>query len=281
MLKRKLKVCWLLPSLFIVLLSHDLIQAQSLRLDISLSDTCYYVLQSIWLDAELTNIRADTVRTFGFEFPGGDLLNIVLTEDSGDTLRPGFPYAFLVGWQGVLLYPKETYYETFDLAYIFTFHGPVPGNPAFQQPPSLAAGRYEVYAEYPAGESRLSTPKLTFEVAEPTGAEREAFGLYVEAYRSRKRKDDSHAEQLLNKLVTDYPKSVYAERAYLRLFRDHELLEKCPDSGYLQRRLRGMINEMSKEEKHRFLEKAMKEHPGTRSARFAEQLLREVKRKDE
>ncbi len=37
MLKRKLKVCWFLPSLFIVLLSHELIQAQSLKLQIGLS----------------------------------------------------------------------------------------------------------------------------------------------------------------------------------------------------------------------------------------------------
>jgi len=270
---KRMNIILLLLAMCISLLSNGPVQAQSLRLDIGLSDTTYYVCQSIWLDAILTNISEDTVRIFGFEFPGGDLLNIVLTDESGDTLRPGFPGAFLVDWQGVLLYPKETYYETFDLTYIFVYQGPVPGNPAFQQPPSLAAGRYEVYAEYPAGESKLSTPKLTFEVVEPTGAEREAFGLYVEAYRSRKRKDDSLAVQQLNKLVTDYPKSVYAEKAYLRLHKDDELLEKCPDSGY-HRRLRGRIDKLSEEEKQRFLQKVIKEHPNTRSARFAEQLLR-------
>gem|GEM_PF-1434849 len=63
----------------------------------------------------------------------------------------------------------------------------------------------------------------------------------------------------------------------LRLHKDDELLEKCPDSGY-NYRLRGRINKMSKEEKQRFLEKVMKEHPKTRSAKFAEQLLRSLKR---
>lgn len=279
-MKRK-NIILLLLAMYISLLSNGPIQAQSLRLDIGLSDTAYYVCQSIWLDATLTNISEDTVRIFGFEFPGGDLLNIVLTHESGDTLRPQFPYVSAVGWQGVLLYPKETYDETFDLADIFTFHGPVPGNPAFQHPPSLAAGRYEVYAEYPAGESRLSTPKLTFQVAGPTGTEREAFGLYVEAYRSRKGKDDSLAVQHLNKLITDYPKSAYAEKACWRVHGDEELLEKYPDSGYHQGHLRTAIDKMSKEEKEEFLEKVIKEHPKTRSAKFAEQLLREVKRKDE
>ncbi|MGB2803745.1 MAG: hypothetical protein WBD64_02455, partial [Candidatus Zixiibacteriota bacterium] len=113
-----------------------------------------------------------------------------------------------------------------------------------------------------------------FEVIEPTGAQREAFGLYVEAYRSRKRKDDSLAVQQLNKLITNCPKSVYAEKAYWRVHGDEELLEKCPDSGYHQGHLRTAIDKMSNEEKQRFLQKVIKEHPGTRSARFAEQMLR-------
>lgn len=261
-------------TICVLVLSSAVAQAQDLKLEISLSDTTYYVCQSIWLDAQLTNISADSVRIFGFEFPGGDLLNIVLTDESGDTLRPGFPNAFIVGdWQGVLLYPKETYYETFDLTYIFTFHGPVPGNPAFQQPPSLAAGRYEVYAEYPAEESRFSTPKLTFEVVEPTGAEREAFGLHVEAYRSRKRKDDSLAVQQLNKLITDYPKSVYAERALWRLKSWQMLLERFPDSGFNLIGLRNMTAEMDNDKKQAFLQQIVKEHSGTRSARIAQQML--------
>ncbi|MGB2804804.1 MAG: hypothetical protein WBD64_07925 [Candidatus Zixiibacteriota bacterium] len=278
---KKGNVNLLVFAICVLVLSSAVAEARDLKLEISLSDTTYYVCQSIWLDAQLTNISADSVRVFGFEFPGGDLLNIVLTDESGDTLRPQFPYASVVGWQGVLLYPKETYYETFDLADIFTFHGPVPGNPAFQQPPSLAAGRYEVYAEYPAGESKLSTPKLTFEVAEPTGTEREAFGLYVEAYRSRKRNDDSLAVQQLNKLITNYPKSVCAERALWRLKSWQMLMERFPDSGFNLIGLRNMTGEMDNKKKQTFLQQIVKEHSGTRSAKFAEQLLREVKRKDE
>ncbi|MGB3094252.1 MAG: hypothetical protein WBC42_13660 [Candidatus Zixiibacteriota bacterium] len=253
MLKRKLKVCWLLPSLFIVLLSHDLIQAQSLRLDISLSDTTYYVSQSIWLDATLTDTSEDTVRIFGFEFPGGNRLNVVLTNETGDTLRPVLRFEFL-DWSGFLLNPGETYYETFDLADIF----------------HMELGKYEVSAEY----YRTSTPKISLEVTEPTGAERQAFELYTEAFKNQNRTDYFPSKQLLSKLITSYPKSVYAEKAYWRVHGDEELLEKCPDSGYHQGHLRTAIDKMSNEEKQRFLQKVIKEHPGTRSARFAEQMLR-------
>jgi len=160
-----------------------------------------------------------------------------------------------------LLNPGETYYETFDLADIF----------------HMELGKYEVSAEY----YRTSTPKISFEVTEPMGAERQAFELYTEAFKNQNRKNHFPSKQLLSKLITSYPKSVYAEKAYWWLHRDEELLEKCPSSGYHQGHLRTAINKMSKEEKEEFLKKVIKEHPKTRSAKFAEQLLRDLKRKDE
>ena len=247
-------------TICVLVLSSAVAQAQDLKLEISLSDTTYYISQSIWLDAELTNISADTVRTFGFEFPGGNRLNVVLTNERGDTLRPVFHFAFL-DWSGFLLNPKETYYETFDLADIF----------------HMELGKYEVSAGY----YRTSTPKISLEVTEPTGAERQAFELYTEAFKNRNRKDYFPSKQLLSKLITSYPKSVYAEKAYWRAHGNQELLEKCPDSGYHQAHLRTAVDRMTREEKEEFLKKVIKEHPKTRSAKFAEQLLREVKRKDE
>jgi hypothetical protein len=257
---KRMNIILLLSAMCIVLLSNGIIQAQSLKLDISLSDTTYYISQCIWLDAELTNISADSVRTFGFKFPGGNRLNVVLTNERGDTLRPVFHFAFL-DWSGFLLNPKETYYEAFDLADIF----------------HMELGKYEVSAEYYG----TSTPKISFEVTEPTGAERQAFELYTEAFKNQNRKDYFPSKQLLSKLITSYPKSVYAEKAYWRVHGNEELLEKCPDSGYHQGHLRTAIDKMSNEEKQRFLQKVIKDHPKTRSAKFAEQLLRDLKRKDE
>lgn len=247
--------------------------AQQLRLDISLSDTTYYICQPIWLDAQLVNISEDTVRTFGFEFPGGSRLNILLTDESGDTLTPVFLREFLY-WPGCLLNPKEGYYESFDLTYIFNNYEVVPEFPAFQWTPSLAPGKYEVSAKYNFRNERPVAPKITFQVVEPEGTEREAFELYIQAYKNQNHQNYDQAKQQLNKLITDYPHSVYAERAYVRLSKYDELLEKCPDSGYLQGYLRTKVDKMSKEEKQKFVEKVIKEHPNTRSAKFAEQMLR-------
>lgn len=271
------KTCQSIPSLILltVLIFSPLnTSGQQLRLDISLSDTIYYVCQPIWLDAQLTNISADTVRVQTFKFPGGGILNAILTNESGDTLRTVWHAQFL-DWSGFILNPKEWYYEAFDLADIFHNYEVVPEFPTFQwRTASLAPGRYEVSAEYHFRQNRVGAPKITFEVIEPTSAEREAFELYVEAYKNQNRKNYSLAKQQLNKLITGYSKSVYAEKAYWWLHRDEELLEKCPDSGYLTGHLRTKIDKMSKEEKEEFLQKVIKEHPGTRSAKFAEQLLR-------
>lgn len=246
---------------------------QQLQLDISLSDSTYYICQPIWLDVQLTNIGGDTARTFGFEFPGGSGFNILLTNESGDTLTPVFLWEFL-DCPGFLLNPKEWCYQAFDLSDIFHNYEVVPEFPAFQWTPSLAPGKYEVSAKYHVRNEGLGTDKITFQVIEPTGAEREALELYVEAYKNQKRNKSSLSKQQFDQLVASYPNSVYTERAYVRLSRYDVLLEKCPDSGYLQGYLKTKVDKMSKEEKHTFLDKVIKEHPKTRSAKFADQLLR-------
>jgi len=260
-------------TICVLVLSSAVAQAQDLKLEISLSDTTYYVCQSIWLDAELTNISDDTVRVQTFKFPGGDILNVVLRSENGDTLRSVW-HAQLLDWSGFVLNPEKTYYEALDLADVFHNYEVAPEFPAFQWTPSLAPGKYEVSAEYQFRHNKVGTPKIAFEVIEPTGTQRQALELYVQAYRNQKRKNYSLAKQQLNSLITSYPKSVYAEKAYWRVHGNEELLEKCPDSGYHQGHLRTAIDKMSNEEKQRFLQEVIKDHPKTRSAKFAEQMLR-------
>ncbi|MGB7060810.1 MAG: hypothetical protein WBF13_00475, partial [Candidatus Zixiibacteriota bacterium] len=177
-------------TICVLVLSAAVAQAQDLKLEIGLSDTTYYICQSIWLDAQLTNISEDTVRVQTFKFPGGDILNVVVRNENGDTLRSVWHAQFL-DWSGFILNPEETYYEAFDLADIFHNYEVAPEFPAFQWTPSLAPGRYEVSAEYRFRHNRVGTPKITFEVIEPTGTGRQAFELYVEAYKNQKRKNYS------------------------------------------------------------------------------------------
>lgn len=256
-----------------LIFSPAISSAKQLQLEISLSDTSYYICRSIWLDAQLTNISADTVRIRRFLFPGGDNFNIVITSQRGDTLRPVFIWEFLPG-SGFLLNPKETYYHCFDLTEVFHNYEVGPSSPVNQFTTSLAPGEYEVSAEYCFGHKRISTPKIPFEVIKPTGTEAEVLKLYIGAYQGFLGKNYQLSKEKLIKIITSYSESIYAERAYWKLKKYDELLEKCPNSGFNLTTLRTLTNKMNKKQKQEFLQKIIKKHPDTRSAKFAEQMLR-------
>ena len=255
-----------------LIFSAAICSSSPLQLDISTSDTSYFICQSIWLDAHLTNIGADTVRVRGLYFSGSSGFNILITDEEGDTLKPILIIEVMPG-PGLLLNPQQTYYHCFDLTEFFGNYDLGPASPFNQFTPSLAPGRYQVSAEYYFGHKRIITAKIRFEVIEPTGTERKALGLYVDAYEGYHRKDYDLMTQKLNELITSYPKSAYAERAYLRLFRREDLLERLPSSGFNLTTLRTLTNKMTTEQKQEFLKKIIKKHPETRSAKFAQQIL--------
>lgn len=261
------------PIILVVFMLSPLVSsAQQLQLDISLSDTTYYVCQSIGLNVQLTNKSEDTVRAFGFQFPGGSGLNIVLMEEKGDTLKPVLLFEFL-DWSGCILNPEETYYESFDLADIFDNYQVGPSAP-FSYTASLAPGKYEVSAVCNLRNEKMTSSAIGFEVIEPKGSEQEALKLYKEAYEDFLQKKFNSENQKLNRITTVYPKSVYAERAYWKLFKYTEILEKLPDSGYTRNALSHLTYKMSVEKKRESLQTIIRQNPGTRSAKFAEQMLR-------
>lgn len=256
--------------------------AQQLELRISLSDTTYLMCQPVWLDAELTNVGKDTVRIWGFEFPGGSHLNVVLTYQQGDTL----PFRYLggyYGWPGFILGPGETYFEAFALSEIFWNYDIPSVSWRSRRTTSLAPGSYQVSAEYRRryDSDKIKTTPLLFRVVEPTYAEREALDLFLQMYKDwwDSRHDETY--ELLSKLIATYPKSAYVERAYLLVGQYDELLEKRPNTGYLNGYLNTAAEKISDEtEKREFLENIMQRHPGTRTARYAEQRLRRLQRGD-
>jgi len=251
---------------------------QQSRLDITLSDTTYYICQSIWLDVELSNISVDTLSIKKFHFPGGDVLNITVIGERGDTLKPVYRREFLLG-ADILLTPEDIHYECFDLAEIFHNYETKPTSPINVFMSSLSPGKYEVSAEYHFGQQKISAPKIPFQVAEPSVTEAEALNLYQQAYAAQIAKDYQLSREKLNSMISIFPKSVYAERAYWNLKKDDELLKKCPDSGYTCNALRITVAQMSHEDKMEFLQKVIEDHPETRSAKFAQQLLRDLNRK--
>jgi len=256
------------------------VPAQQLEFRINLADTSYITCETIWLDAELTNASEDTVRIWGLKFPGGGILKVILTDEGGDTLKPVLDM-FYGDWSGFILGPGETYCEAFDLARIFWNHELSSGPSLPLWAGSLAPGTYEVAAEYlhRFGGYTIPTEAIRFKVTEPTGSEREAFDLFLEGYRNWSSGNFNKGNDLLAKLIADHPKSVYAERVYHKFGRNEELLDKMPDSGYLNtylhRTLKGMSDE---EEKRSFLEGIIQKHPGTRVARFAQERLQRLER---
>jgi hypothetical protein len=254
--------------------------AQQLELQISLKDTTYLMCEPIWLDAEITNISKDTVRIWGLHFPGGGHLNVILTDEQGDTLRLRYldNYRDLSGF---ILNPGETHFEALALAEIFWNYDVPSVSRHSLRFTSLAPGSYQVNAQYRRryDSDRIDTSPLHFRVVEPTGAEREALDLLLEIYKNWMSSNHEKVSQLLNNLTANYPKSAYLERAYLRVGKKEELLEKLPDTGYLNGYLNTVVEKISDEkEKREFLENIIRKHPGTRTARYAEQELRRLQR---
>lgn len=255
--------------------------AQQFELRIDVADSMYFVCEPIWLDAELTNMGEDTVRVWGFEFPGGGRLNIVVTDEQGDTL-PWRYESFYGAWPGLILNPGETYFEAFALSEIFFSADVPPPVPLYTvHAGSLAPGRYQVTAGFEPryGGDTVSASTISFSVVEPTGAERQALELFLEVHKSVASFDDDKTSQLMAQLLATYPKSVYVERALKRVRNYEKLLDKRPNSGYLDAYVHWTVKGIADEgEKRSFLEGIIQEHSGTRVARFAEQRLRRLER---
>lgn len=220
------------------------------------------------------------MRIWGFEFPGGGRLKVILTDEQGDTLQPIYE-GFYGNWSGFILGPGEAYSEALDLTRIFYDHKTLLPLPFGDWSGRLAPGRYEVAAEYlhRFGGETIRTAAIPFRVVEPAGVEHQAFNLFLEAYRSWTLRNYHNTDELLAKLVADYPKSVYVDRAYRKFGKDQKLLEKMPDSGYLGTYLHWALKGMSDEGgKRSFLKDIIQKHPGTRVARFAEQRLQRLQR---
>ena len=79
--------------------------------------------------------------------------------------------------------------------------------------------------------------------------------------------------QQLQELIKRFPNSVYAEKAHMDLSQDKELLQRFPNSGYNGTGLKALTREKSSREKREFLEKVIRDHPGSRSAKYAQQML--------
>lgn len=255
--------------LIILCLSNLETKAQELKLEISLSKVTHLEMEAIWLDASLTNMGKDTIRIMGIGLPSGWGFKLEIKDEMGNILKyTGPEYDYAAG-PGYLLNPGESYYECFNLPECF-------GKVHFLEDfflPTLRIGKYTAKGEYwLRRDSKISSNEIRFEVKSPMGDEKKAYELFKKAreYRFAKEHD---LKNVLKELLVSYPKSVYAERASKELLDRETFLDKFPNSGFNQTALRALAR-MAKQKKDEFLKKVIGKYPDTRSAKFAEKILR-------
>ncbi|HWR82814.1 MAG TPA: hypothetical protein VN285_05900 [Candidatus Deferrimicrobium sp.] len=161
--------------------------------------------------------------------------------------------------------PQEEYYGCFNLLELFnTYRGL---RKFFWQ--VLPPGSYRVRARY----ENIYSQEMPFEVVEPTGSERDAYQLLLKADSLLWQKGVDAMRQKLQELIARMPGSVYVEIAHRELLQRGELLEEFPNSGYNAINLKALTRELAPKQKQEFLEKVIRDFPGTRSTWFAQQML--------
>ncbi len=244
---------------------------QKWQLEIGLSKTTYLLRESIWLDAVATNVSSDTIRSRGMFPPCLGPLHVEVTDNMGKVLPYTGPIYDGVWGDGFLVKPNEQYYGCFDLLDLFAFSristslGIIP------------TGKYSVRALFGGAVSQ----EIAFEVVEPTMQEAEAYQMLIKACENlraslfREGVDQSpkslYAE--FRDVVERYPKSVYAETAFRRLRPWDEFLKRLPNSGHAEMILRNSTEQLTREEKRKYLTEVVSAYPETRAARFARQML--------
>ena len=238
---------------------------QQLRLEIGLSKSTFLVAEPIWLDAMLTNVSGDTVRISMFGPPCHGGLNIELKEPLGRALPYTGPRYNVLRGPGFILDPQEQYYGCFNLLEFFNMKRSL--HSFFWQ--ILLPGSYKVRASY----QNICSQEIEFQVVEPTENEKEAYQLLEEAKTLMVQKEFDLERQKLQELINRFPNSVYAEKAHKELGWVNELLQRFPNSGYNGINLKSLTRELVNEKKQEFLEKVIQDHPATRSAKYARQML--------
>jgi hypothetical protein len=275
---KTIKPKYLLWTITIFLLWNCRVQAQNLKLEISLSKEAYLKAEPIWLDVTLTNVSQDTARAWDLCLPCQMGFEVIVRDERGDTMEySGLLYDMKIG-AGWVMMPSESQYECLDLSEYFG-DPPEPRAPlaSFTFTKSLKPGKYVVVAKHHIRSQTISSNELAFAIRPPKGEEQEGYRLLHAAYLAWiQGKSHSIIQDTLCQIIKSYPKSPYAEKAFRHLPQpnDELFLERFPNSGYSQGAIRAITSDKSDQEKRKFLQKIMKRNPGTRSAKFAEQMLR-------
>jgi hypothetical protein len=277
-MKRLVRMSVSLLLLFICGVGTAQDKVQEFKLQISLTKDTYLEAEPIWLDVTLINVSQDTARAWGLCLPCQMGFEVIVLDERGDTLEyNGLLYDMKRG-PGWIMKPGETYYNCLDLSEHYG-DAPEPLAPmaTFTFTKSLKPGKYFVAAKHHIRSQTISSNELEFEINTPMGKDQEGYRLLHSAYLAWiKGKSHSTIQDTLSEIIKLYPTSPYAEKAFRHLpqRKDELFLERFPNSGYTRGAIQAITSYMSHQMGRNFLKQIIKQNPETRSAKFAEQMLR-------
>lgn len=241
---------------------------QRWQLEIGLSKETYLLNEPIWLDVTLTNVSGDTMRIVPLDPPCQGGVGIELRDSLGNEMPYTGPSILLAPRKGFILDPGEQYYDCFDLLDLYP-SSKIKGLIEAYFLRFISLGKYKVRARYRS----TSSQEIEFEVIEPSGDEKETYQLLHKAFTFLLDRKSDLQRQKLQELIDRFPNSVYVEKAHRELFQRSELVQKFPNSGYNKINLKVLTRELAHKQKREFLEKVIQDHPESRSAKYAQQML--------
>ena len=233
--------------------------AQDLELTISQDKTEYLEVEPIWIKVSLRNKckQVKKVDVISYQTVVTKKLKFDLKDLNGNRLSYRGPIGD--GTKKVILQPEEITYGHFDL---LDFYGDPYDINIKSVRHFLNSHDYSLSVTLKTSDENLHSNTIKFSVKEPVGFELEAYNIFKEGFLNWLiKKQNLQAIGLFNKLINDYPNSVYIGTTYINLFRCYkwnlrdyekaievgeELINKYPKSHFSER----MVKYISYEYEH-------------------------------
>lgn len=192
-------------------------EATALNLLISLDKTTYIQGEEITLSVAMTNFSQQGVVV---QMPSvlayaSVIRVIVVDKETGNVLQPHIRWSSAGRSGKEVILPSGASigisYDLIDGLYPF----------------SLKPGAYAVYATYEAGNIRVSSEKISFDVLEPPSTEKIPFQLYIAARKAGPTQEG--ITQCVN-LLKKHPESIFAHRMKILLGDYYQSVGKPADS---------------------------------------------------
>lgn len=259
---------------------------------IELEKDTYPVREAVWVDLYFTN-KGDKIITLDcLDLPWQEL-TVNLVNSKGDTLRYGGYILDGICRAGPSINPTDTYHYSISLSENF-------GEGAKEHVPFSLRYFDEDSYTLQMIHTGVSSNLLKFKVKAPKGDEKRPCELLKKVtkkpsfYYKDYYKESQRIILLLQELIDNYPKSIYADLAYYELAghygrigepdKSHENLRKLifnyPNSRFALKALPALLQQMTEDEKTKFLKEIIKNQPKTRASDWGQEFLEDLEEKE-